>query len=48
MNKLPLETVLTLMRHENLLGHGFDLDELVQLFVKNVKNSLSTEEVEFS
>lgn len=31
-----------------LLGHGSDMDELVQLFVKNVKNLLSTEEVEYS
>lgn len=26
MNKLPLETVLSLTRRENLLGHGFDLE----------------------
>lgn len=47
-NKLPLDTILTLMRNEKLLEHGSDMDELVQLFMKNVKNLLSKEEVEYS
>lgn len=29
MKRLPLDTALTLMRRENMLGHGFDLDELM-------------------
>ncbi|MGF9714365.1 hypothetical protein [Paenibacillus naphthalenovorans] len=48
MKKLPLDTVLSLMRRENVLGHGFDLDELVQIFVKHVKDTLSQEQVELS
>ncbi|WP_018885354.1 hypothetical protein [Paenibacillus massiliensis] len=46
-NKLPLDTVLTLMRSEKILGLGSDLEELIQLFVKYVKNPLSTDEVEY-
>ncbi|EAO9488607.1 hypothetical protein NYE69_11660 [Paenibacillus sp. FSL R5-0527] len=48
MKRLPLDTVLSLMRRENVLGHGFDLDELVQIFVKHVKDTLSQEQVELS
>ncbi|MCF6095115.1 hypothetical protein L1765_14215 [Microaerobacter geothermalis] len=47
MKKLPLDTILTLIRREKILGHGFDLDELVQIFVQYVKDPLSTEDVEF-
>lgn len=47
-NKLPLDTVLTLMRSEKLLGHGSEMDELVQIFTKHVKDPLSTNEVEYS
>jgi len=48
MKRLPLETVLSLVRRENMLGHGFVLDELVQIFVKHVKDTLSQEQVELS
>lgn len=36
------------MRWENGLGHGFDLDELNGIFVKNVKELMSQEQVELS
>ncbi|QOS98915.1 hypothetical protein JNUCC42_21280 [Brevibacterium sp. JNUCC-42] len=48
MKRLPLDTTLNLMRRENVLDHGFDLDELVQIFVKHVKDTLSMEQVELS
>lgn len=48
MKRLPLDTALTLMRRENVLGHGFDLDELVGIFVKHVKDPMSQEQVELS
>lgn len=47
MNKLPLDTLLTLIRQEKLLGHGSDLDEITQLFAKNVKSMVSTKDVEY-
>ncbi len=31
MKRLPLDTVLTLMRRENVLGHGFDLGSVIFL-----------------
>lgn len=43
MKRLPLDTALALMRRENVLGHGFDLDEITQIVVKYVKNPLSQE-----
>jgi hypothetical protein len=48
MKKLLLDTILTLMRREQILGHGFGIDELVQIFVQYVKDPLSREDVEFS
>ncbi|WCN36481.1 hypothetical protein [Aneurinibacillus uraniidurans] len=45
MKRLPLDTFLSLMRRDNVLGHGFDLDELVQIFVSHVKDTLSQEQV---
>ncbi|WP_458122147.1 hypothetical protein [Paenibacillus sp. Z6-24] len=48
MKRLPLNTALTLMRRENVLGHGFDLDELTQIFVKYVIDPMSQEQVELS
>ncbi|WP_255679140.1 hypothetical protein [Brevibacillus sp. HD3.3A] len=41
MKRLPLDTVLTLMRRENVLGYGSDMDELALIFAKHV-TGLST------
>lgn len=48
MKRLPLDTALALMRRENMLGYGFDLDELIEIFVKYVKDPMSQEQVELS
>lgn len=49
MNRLPLDTALTLMRREYVLGHcSNDMDELVGIFVKYVKDPMSQEQVELS
>jgi len=49
MKRLPLDTALTLMRRENVLGHcSNDMDELVSIFVKYVKDPMSQEHVELS
>ncbi len=46
MKKLPLDTVLSLMRRENVLGHGSDMDELSRFFAKQVIDTLSQEQAE--
>lgn len=49
MKRLPLDTALALMRRENVLGHcSDDMDELVGIFVKYVKDPMSQEQVELS
>jgi len=48
MKKLPLDTILTLMRREQILKDDYDLEELAHIFVKYVKDPLSTEDVEYS
>ncbi|WP_435924025.1 hypothetical protein [Paenibacillus sp. DYY-L-2] len=48
MTRLPLDTVLTLMRRENVLGHGSDMDELARIFAKHVNDTLSQEQAELS
>lgn len=48
MKRLPLDTALALMQRENVLGHGFDLDELIEIFVKHVKDPMSQEQVKLS
>lgn len=46
MKRLPLDTVLTLMRRENVLGYGSDMDELACIFAKHVTDTLSQEQAE--
>ncbi|WP_256704685.1 hypothetical protein [Paenibacillus sp. FSL R7-0273] len=41
MKRLPLETALALMRRENVLRHGFGLDELIEIIVKHIKDPIS-------
>lgn len=48
MTRLPLDTVLTLMRRENVLGHGSDMGELARIFAKHVNDTLSQEQAELS
>jgi hypothetical protein len=48
MKALPLDTILTLMRRENVLGYGSDMDELTRIFAKHVKDTLSTADVEYA
>ncbi|CAM5782471.1 MULTISPECIES: hypothetical protein [Brevibacillus] len=48
MKRLPLDTVLTLMRRENVLGYGSDMDELACIFAKHVTDTLSQEQAELS
>ncbi len=46
MKRLPLDTVLTLMRRENVLGYGSDIDELACIFAKHATDTLSQEQAE--
>ncbi|GAA0387718.1 hypothetical protein [Paenibacillus motobuensis] len=48
MKRLPLDIALTLMRRENVLGHGSDLNELIGIFIKYVNVPMSQEQVELS
>lgn len=48
MKRLPLDTVLALMRRENVLGYGSDMDELALIFAKHVTDTLSQEQAELS
>ncbi|CAM4484368.1 hypothetical protein PAMA110636_22050 [Paenibacillus macerans] len=36
MERISLDKALTLMQQGNMLGHGFDLDELIGIFVKYI------------
>jgi hypothetical protein len=47
MNRLPLDIVVTLMRREQVLDQ-YEIDQLAALFGKHVKDSLSTEDVEYA
>lgn len=49
LKRLPLDTALALMRRENVLGHcSDDMDELIRIFIKYVKDPVSREQVEYS
>ncbi|WP_232622282.1 hypothetical protein, partial [Rhodococcus rhodochrous] len=47
MNRLPLDIVVTLMRREQVLNQ-YEIDQLAALFGKHVKDSVSTEDVEYA